>query len=398
MDDLSAHRQWANRPADERYPSVEALHAVVASEAERSVEEGASIRGMFVIPAGGIPNVADVKFDPAAPGKRGVEVSFAGGKTYGLTPFAFEQLSRIAGAPPGYLSERSPELAVECIREGLRDVVAEAPNRGYQFLVTDNVIRGITSKGYCRIWDHEVTKEARDLGDGWVVPPGRPAVSNQKVRPATEDDVLKSGAFGLSINVGDMIGDSGVYRGDRDLFILKVNPERNFDDGAGNPISRAVMFWNSEVGYKSIGFKALGFKHVCGNHILWGTSDVLNVRRIHRGNGTRKVFEDLKAFLKVYADSSTTREEVMIAAARTKLIAETREDVVKKVGAMAFSSQKIATDAMLLAEQHYDTHRADPKSFWGMVEGLTYLSQRQPNADTRLDVEKIGGKLMASVK
>lgn len=397
MNDTSAHRQWATRPADERFPSVTALHDIVSDEAARSHEETVNLKGMLVTTSSGTPNVADIRFDPAAPGKRGVEVTLSDGKSYGLTPFAFEQLSRIAGAPPSYLTERSPDLAVQCLREGLSDVIAEAPNRGYQFLITDNVIRGITSKGYCRIWDHEVTEQARDIGDGWVVPPGRPAVSNQKVRPATEEDVLKGGKFGLSINIGDMIGDAGVYRGDRDLFILMVNPDRNFDDGAGNAISRAVMFWNSEVGYKSIGFKALGFKHVCGNHILWGTKDVLNIRRIHRGDGTRRVFEDLKGFLKIYADGSTTREQVMIAAARTKLVAETREDVVKKVGAMAFSSQKIALDAMLLAEQHYDTHRSDPKSFWGMVEGLTYLSQRQPNADTRLNIEKIGGKLMDAV-
>lgn len=391
MEITQASHEWATRPFDERHASLPAMHAVALEDRVNSTL--ATVK------------IANVKVGAETIGAGKAAVRFAiGDQIVNPTAHAFEQFCRLVGAPPGYLQSLPAGLAVDNLKHGQTET-CRTNSRDYSALLTERdgetVMRAITSTDYvqARVWDEESVRVLMDIGGGWRLPPARPTDYNSPtIRQATEADILAMGDFGLSVNVGDLIDNAGAYRGDRDFFTFLVNPERNFDDGNGNPISRAIMFWGSEVGARSIGFRACGFKHVCGNHILWDAQDILHVRQIHRGANVRKVFEDIKKFLATYTDSSTSREEVMIAAARTKKIADSKEDVIKRVAGITHSNKKIATDAYDRAEQTYDVHRAFPGSFWGMVEGLTYIAQREPNADKRVAIDSIGGKLLAMVK
>lgn len=386
-----ASKECVSRPADERFPSLTAMREAAGRERALSTVQYTTLRGL------GVSAVANEK------GGQDVRIE-VGGTPVAPTSHAFEQVCRLVGAPPSYISTLPAPLAVDCLREGIDEQVRTGNGRDYAALLTNKdggvQMRALTSANYpkARIWDEEAIRVAEDIGGAWRLPPARP-FGGGPTRVATEADVLDANSdFGLSVKVGDLIADAGAYRGDRDFFLFMVNPERNFDDGAGNAISRSFMFWGSEVGARSIGFRASAFKHVCGNHILWEAQDVLNIRRVHRGVNVRSVFEEIKAFLAVYTDSSTDRETIRIAAARAKMVANTKEEVIERVAGVVYSNKKLATEAFALAEEYYDVHKSDPKSFWGMVEGLTYLSQREANADRRVAIDGIGGKLLAMVK
>lgn len=390
-----ASKEWATRPADERFANLDDLYAKAQADCEGSTTRTVSLRALRVTTDF---NAADT----ATPVDKLGGLRFALGDTeVQPTAHAFEQVCRIVSAPPAYLQTLPAPIAADALRHNLFTHLSENGERGYSALLTKNddgstKMRAITSTGYTRVWDAEAVSSCRSIGGGWRVPPARPVDPNSKsARVATADDVLSAESFGLSVKEGDMIDHAGLYRGDRDFFMFMVNPERNFDDGAGNAISRAFMFWGSEVGARSIGFRACGYKHVCGNHILWDAQDILNVRRIHRGVNVRSVFEEIKSFLQTYTDSSTSRETVMIAAARLKDIAATRDEVIEKVASLANANKKLAIDAFNKAEETYSVHRASPRSFWGMVEGLTYISQRESNADRRVLIDGVAGKLLA---
>lgn len=118
------------------------------------------------------------------------------------------------------------------------------------------VCRAFTSDDYARIWNYELIGRLRDvMGDGWRVPPARPAFINQPgARPATEADVLarKTTGGGLTINMGDMIAPAGLYASDHDCFIFMVNEEQRIDDGSDGGLSRGFFISHSEVGASAL--------------------------------------------------------------------------------------------------------------------------------------------------
>lgn len=47
-----------------------------------------------------------------------------------------------------------------------------------------------------------------------------------------------------------------------------------------------------------------------------------------------------------------------------------------------------------MAERHTEDHRADPGSVWGIVGGLTRLSQQSEYADKRVEIDQAAGKVL----
>src|SRR2546422_5671758 len=83
----SAHRQWASRPPDERYASVQALYE--AARARRARTEERDI------------DTADLRTEAVTDDD--LVLREATGRTAALTHWSFGQLATIASAPPSYL-------------------------------------------------------------------------------------------------------------------------------------------------------------------------------------------------------------------------------------------------------------------------------------------------------
>ena len=201
---FEASRQWATRPNDERFWGLEDLEVHLAPLRKASE----------LLPT----SLGQLK---AVPNKRDLRIVGEDDRTFQVTNWSFGQLCRAADAPPEYLSGLPARLASQCLNRGFdinRDVTVNCllQKRGEA-----TELRSIMSTKYSRIWDLDVVRAIKPaLENGWRVPPARPATEDPRARPATKEDIIEQGNFWGSIKEGDMIAPAGVYRGDRDSFIL----------------------------------------------------------------------------------------------------------------------------------------------------------------------------------
>jgi hypothetical protein len=83
----TAHREWATRPPDERFDSVQALYEAALTRRSRTEER----------------RIQTVDFGTQAASDDELALRDPSGRPAALTHWSFEQLAAIAGAPPKYL-------------------------------------------------------------------------------------------------------------------------------------------------------------------------------------------------------------------------------------------------------------------------------------------------------
>jgi len=189
-----ASRQWAERPADERFWTLEDLH-------ERAMRYKSEAKTATV----NLSSLKVVGYDDSNLALEGKE-----GKAALLGHYAFGQIARRIGAPADYLRTLPTDLVTQAVNLGLQKV----EDKMASLLFNENGglrMRAITSDVYERIWNSDITKRLLDLpATGWRVPPARPT-SGEGARRATEADCLAHRMEGLGIQPGDMIGPAGLY-------------------------------------------------------------------------------------------------------------------------------------------------------------------------------------------
>lgn len=379
MELFKANRQWAERPDDERFSSLEQMLAA-CKDYFKSAAESRAAWGDFRCEA----DAGEVYLV----GKEQQRAAF--------THYAFGQLCQRIEAPASYLRELPATLAVQNLNHGL----AKRGEQGTAQMLFHGrngslVLRAATSDRYERVWNWEVLERMLGLeAQGWRVPPARPAREGQKgARPATEADVLqdRDGGGGLSIEVGDLIAPAGLYASDHDMFVFLVNEQRRIEDGSEGGLSRGFFVENSEVGDSSLRVTRFLYRHVCGNHIVWGAKGVTELSIRHVGN-PRARFAAMEAQLKRYSDASASDEEAIIAKARSFRLGATKEEVLERL----FKKERVATKKAL--EQGLEAIRAeqdgDPLSAWAVVNGLTRASQASPYADQRTELDRAAGEVL----
>src|SRR5689334_18041226 len=105
---LTAHREWAARPPDERFASVHALYEAARARRQQ-LEERTIWNGQFRTEAVD----GDLAFRETS------------GRTATLSHWSFGQLASIAGAPPNYLRTLPTTIASDAINFGLRRLARE---------------------------------------------------------------------------------------------------------------------------------------------------------------------------------------------------------------------------------------------------------------------------------
>jgi hypothetical protein len=385
MELMAASKQWAERPDDERFSSLAELHGFCQAQHQGSAVARVPYAGLEARDRDGAVILANK----------------GNGAERLLTHWSFGQLSARAGAPAAYLRQLPAELAARCLNTGLarRDEDGDTA----QVLVHTNghkTIRALTSLDYSRIWNDEVTGRLQGLAEyGWRVPPARPARKHQKgTRPATAADVLPDqGNFGLSVKVGDLIAPAGLYASDHDMFAFLVNESRRLmiPGGSSLGLARGFFAWNSEVGDLSFGVCAFLYNHVCGNHIIWGASNVHELRVRHVGGARTYAFHQLRVELRQYAERAATEDEARIKAAVSYSFGKTKAEVLDAVFKLKISglTREITTAAYDSTVMHRDTD-GDPTTAWGLAQGITRVSQDQAHGDRRLAIDRAAGKLL----
>ena len=245
---MAASRQWASRPDDQRFLTLEDLKESVHQRREES--------WTLVSPAQNLRCTVDERdkhlrikaFDVTA------------GEERWLTPthWSFGQLSQYASAPAAYLRTLPDELAAINLQWGLehnpirQDALVLGQSNGAEML------RSMTSTSYGRIWDEQVVEAVERVNaDGtWQVPASRAGVNTKRA--------------------------TTLYASDRDVFIFLVDPDHDIEVG-GDVLHRGFYTWNSEVGSAVFGLTTFLYRYVCDNRIIWGATDVQELRIRHTG-------------------------------------------------------------------------------------------------------------------
>jgi hypothetical protein len=258
MDLFKASHQWASRPADERFASLQDMLTATQSYRNSAVE-------------------ADVKYADIRTEAKDGEVLLRGpmGGFARMTNWAFKQLATRAGTAAQFLTDLPATLASQVLNHKLSTLGNDLQKEANVLLHRNGTLiaRAIMSERYERIWNSDIVAKLVPLqSHGWRVPPARPAMANQPgTRKATAADVLEvSGFSGLSIKIGDDIAPAGLYASDRDMFAFMINEKARVKDGSEHGLSRGFFVQNNEVGSGSYVISTFLLKHVCGNHIVWG--------------------------------------------------------------------------------------------------------------------------------
>lgn len=381
----AASREWANRPEDERFASLADLHAHCLVYKKGAAEaDNVPLNTLRVHPGTGAESE-----NLELVGSRGINTRF--------TNWSFGQLCRNVGAPAGYLATLPAELASNAMNYSLSRVEAD---RKSNILLHKNghwSVRAVTGTSYDRIWNSDVTSRLLDVGArGWVVPPARPVKDGQRgSRIATAADCIPQPGFSLAVQPGDTIAPAGLYASDRDMFAFLVNPNRELRAG-GARLFRGVFVSNSEVGDKSFRITKFLFNNVCGNHIVWGASDVISLAIRHVGNANQRAGEGLYAQLEQYSESSAAEEQQKIESSARFLLGNNKDEVLDQLFGLKILPRKTLDAAYDRAVECVETDApgVSPNSAWGFVQGLTRVSQESPYADERTDMDVAGGKVL----
>lgn len=384
-----ANAQWANRPEDERFGSLNEMKLATKAHAD-----SAMIAGDIPLESLG---VEVVNSDLALVGSTGAKAK--------LTHYSFGQLARIAKAPPDYVRSLTPELAADCVNYGL----AQAPSKEMSLLFHKNngklVTRAINTSRYDRVWNHEVIGAVEQRLEDWQVPPARPAFVGQKgTRKATAADILKNQKeFGLAVKVGDLIAPAGLYASDHDMFAFLVNQTDPVWDGV-KFLNRGVFIQNSEVGDCALKFTLFTYDNVCGNHIVWGAGNVRKVSVRHLkglqtpGHTLESGFGHWQVVAKNLPDGDSVAKQ--ITKARAFLIADSKENVIETVFKFG-KTRGLNRLSRGTLEAGYEAAEASPRygspnSAWGFVNGLTEVSQGA-FTDVRNELDVQAGRILEMV-
>lgn len=378
----SAAREYANRPKDERYPSVDALVEAAAHEKQLSAERSYNLKDLRAV----------------ADGENVLIQSPKGAARF--THWAFGQLARMVGAPAGYLRDLPPGLAADCLNHGIKEsptgstasLLVRAPNGN-----PEPTVRACTSDSYARVWDSElysaVVNQITRQDSRWTLPPTWSGES------------------------------AGAYRGDRDSFLILVNggsivtdpslmnrPSYSpgatpTDGGTGAPTAgantgkgpsdgmyRGLLIRNSEVGASAITIETILYRYICGNHILWGAVVDKRFRRRHVGTKVvRDAIREISSFAYQYVQQSGDRDAAIIRTLIDRELASTREAVIDELRTIGATKEQ-AESAYAACEQY---ESASPRSFWGAAQGLTRISQQSGYQDDRFVLDQLAAKVLS---
>jgi len=286
------------------------------------------------------------------------------------THWGFTQLAQYAGAPSGYLRKLPTELAAINLQWG----VEHRPLKSEALMLAqsngEHSLRALTSISYGRIWDHQVVEAVEKVNqdDLWVVPAASYAAVNLSPKRATT-----------------------LYASDRDVFIFLVDPSRPIEVGS-ETLFRGFYVWNSEVGSAVFGICTFLYRYVCDNRIIWGATDVRELRIRHTGGAPDRFAYEGARYLQRYAEESTSRIVSAVQQARRFRIPKANE---KDGVSLWLQSRGFPRSIAVAAVNSAVAEEGQARSLWDIVNGITAYARTVPHTNDRVDLETRAGALMA---
>lgn len=371
--------QWATRPSDQRYLTLESLYQATDRAARESFVEGSDANGIEAFPTSD---------------NKGLLFSIGGSAPIAATNFAFGQVAGFAGAPARYLASLPADLAAKNLNFGLmRENDEEVSRVGYirrpaipegQPHGTGAYMRGFTSPKYGRIYDRDVVAAVMKLVEmdpRWKVP-----------------GVMDWSTMIHNPNVDVTKDTTTLYASDRDLFAFLCDDAHPVEVGKtrnGDPdmLFRGFYVTNSEIGAGRFSLSTMYLRGVCQNRNLWGVEGFTELKIRHTKGAPIRFMEEAVPALATFAELNTNKLINGVKAAKAATVAtndEERENFLRRLG---FSKRK----AILISDTHEIEEGKKPENVWEMAQGITAVARSIPHQDARIDMERIAGNLLDKV-
>lgn len=372
--DETVSKQWAKRPADQRYLDLGSLQTAVANRRQCSQEIREALGDLSIVLT---PEGDDLRL--ALPGVNN-EAEF--------THYSFGSLCSRVGAPAGFFRDKlsqAPELAAET----LNHCIAQADNEPIMPYVYSNgrtELRAATSPSYGRIYDADVVAAVARMNERddnrWKVP-----------------GVLDWATRAHNPNVDVTTENTTLYASDRDIFLFLVddkNPIKvgTLDNGNDDLMFRGFYVWNSETGNASFGMATMYMRAVCQNRILWGVEQKREITFRHSQNAPGRFLREARPLLNSFAQANTAAVVAGVDAAKTPILPDDRKDKIAWIMKNAGVTQVRAIACLNAVER--EEHRVC-RSAWDVAQGLTAVARRIPHQDQRVDLERAAKKILDKV-
>ena len=333
----SAHNELFRRSPDEQFPDLDALWRHCRDEKEQSLECWQPPDSVRPEVDGG---VLTLRLDQEG--------------LYRLNDWSFTQTCALAKVGKDTVNKLRPETAATVLSETLPK--GAKPLQAY---TRDGRLRSIHGASYTRLHNADLLDVVQEF-----------AVDFQPPQQAVS-------------------GASGLYCGEQDMFCFLIDPA-GWAEIEGEAFAPGFFLWNSEVGRRSIGVQTFWFQAVCQNHIVWDAVEVVEFTRKHTAkvheslDGVRRIVENLVAKRDARRDGFV---KVIGQAMRQRLGAEA-EEVLKTLHKNGVP-RGAAKEALQIASA------GDGFTIFALVDALTRVARKQPNAGERLELDQKAGALLA---
>jgi hypothetical protein len=360
MQLTQASKQWASRPDDERFTSLESLRSKVDSVKHRSKS--------------GVMSNRDIEFQPSGDSIDGIQIVSRSGNVISPTHWAFGQLATKAKAPSEFLRTLPSPMTADILNLKLR---IESPIEdlgvlvGYDENGVAETMRAATGPNYGRVWNSDIAGSLVNMfGDGvsgaWKVP----------------------GEFGKDVTVTK--DNTTLYASDRDMFCFLADEKNRIEipnrrDGKTGSLARGFFVWNSEVGSQSFGMAAFLFDYACSNRIVWGANEYREMKFRHTASAPDRWIESVVPMLAAYSESSVAPYQAAMLAAQNK-----RLDDVTSFLANRFSKRQ----AVQIQAAHFADENRPIETVWDAVTGVTAFARNVKFQDERVTLERSAGKIL----
>lgn len=361
-NNMRVSNEWARRPNDQRFTTMADLYARVASRRSASRVADVALDTMQLQLAGDDADSSIMLTDRT------------GSVQAELNNWTFGQLCSRAKAPAAYLRTLPAALAMIPLQYSLEaHEMAEDESNDAKLLVqadgNGDIVSAITSPTYGRIWDADVVQSLManvDL-DAWKVPAASYADRDPK-RATT------------------------LYASDRDVFVFLVN--ESTVDAAGEVLRRGFYVSNSEVGSASLEIACFTYDYVCDNRIIWGQSNFKSLNIRHTSGGPHRFVQKAVPQLAAYVQSSAASMAEAVRTAKAREVGKDRKSVVEWMRARGFTAS-VGGKAYDAAEK--DPRGYNPRTVWGLVQGVTDVAHDVTHTDARVDLETRAGGLLETL-
>jgi hypothetical protein len=178
------------------------------------------------------------------------------------------------------------------------------------------------------------------------------------------------------------------------MFAFLVNEDLRIQDGSKDGLSRGFFVENSEVGASAFKLTTFLYRHCCGNHIVWDADKVATIRIVHVGDKAEgKAWRQIESTVTEYAEASARDQEEKIKRAQTLRLGDGKEDVIEKLFKQHITSKK-NLEAAYVSTDSLGGEDGDPRTPWGISNGLTRLSQQAAYGDARCELDRAAGRVL----